>query len=66
MKVLDLFSKRQARQRGEVPDVFVYGVLPEQLRVQIVHIFRDYRGSAEEIESYGLMVASADEFIVNS
>jgi len=42
--VLDLFSKRQRRARGEVPDVYVYDKLPQELRVQIVHIVQDAFG----------------------
>ncbi|CAN7352790.1 hypothetical protein LJR143_001860 [Pseudoxanthomonas sp. LjRoot143] len=44
MGVFDLFSKRQKRARGEVPDVYVYNGLPQPLRVQIVHIIRDAFG----------------------
>lgn len=44
MGVLNLFSKRQRRARGEVPDVYVYDKLPNELRVQIVHIVRDAFG----------------------
>lgn len=44
MGVFDLFSKRQRRTRGEVPDVYVYDNLPHTLRVQIVHIVRDAFG----------------------
>jgi hypothetical protein len=44
MTVFDLFSKRQKRSRGEVPDVYQYETLPYQLRVQIVHIIRDAFG----------------------
>jgi hypothetical protein len=44
MTVFDLFSKRQKRSRGEVPDVYQYETLPNQLRVQIVHIIRDAFG----------------------
>ncbi len=44
MAVFDLFSKRQKRARGEVPDVYVYDKLPQQLRVQIVHIILDTFG----------------------
>ncbi|QKJ68189.1 hypothetical protein HQN60_11125 [Deefgea piscis] len=44
MGVFDLFSKRQQRARGEVPDVYVYDALPQTLRVQIVHIIRDAFG----------------------
>lgn len=45
MGVFDLFSKRQKRARGEVPDVYVYDKLPQQLRVQIVHIVQDAFGT---------------------
>ncbi|MCB9763909.1 MAG: hypothetical protein H6739_29330 [Alphaproteobacteria bacterium] len=40
MAIWDLFSKRQKRKRGEVPDVYTYDELPQKLRVQIVHIWR--------------------------
>jgi len=49
MGVFDLFSKRQRRARGEVPDVYVYDTLPHQLRVQIVHIIKDAFG----VDNYG-------------
>lgn len=56
MTVFDLFSKRQKRNRGEVPDVYQYETIPAELRVQIVHIIRDafgdpygYRGNELEI-----------------
>lgn len=42
--IVDLFSKRQKRLRGEVPEVYVYDEIPENLRVQIVHIIRDAFG----------------------
>jgi len=45
MSVFDLFSKRQKRSRGEVPDVYQYKTIPEGLRVQIVHIIRDAFGN---------------------
>jgi hypothetical protein len=41
MSVFDLFSKRQKRLRGEVPDVYFYDKIPYSLRVQIIHIW-DY------------------------
>lgn len=43
--VFDLFSKRQKRARGEMPDVYVYDDLPQPLRVQIVHIISDAFGT---------------------
>jgi len=44
MAVFDLYSKRQKRARGEMPDVYVYDNLPETLRVQIVQIISDAFG----------------------
>ncbi|BAY30314.1 hypothetical protein NIES2107_21580 [Nostoc carneum NIES-2107] len=44
MAVFDLFSKRQKRLRGEFPDVYQYDDIPNQLRVQIVHIMNDALG----------------------
>ncbi|MGF1761570.1 hypothetical protein L4D76_27435 [Photobacterium sagamiensis] len=44
MAIFDLFSKRQKRLRGEVSDVYQYDKLPQQLKVQIVHIVRDTIG----------------------
>lgn len=36
--IINLFSKRQKKSRGEVPDVYQYKEIPEPLRVQIIHI----------------------------
>ena len=47
MSVFDLFSKRQKRSLGEVPDVYQYKTIPEGLRVQIVHIIRDAFGDLD-------------------
>lgn len=44
MAIFDLYSKRQKRLRGEVPDIFMYDIIPTTLRVQIVHIIRDSIG----------------------
>lgn len=44
MAIFDLFSKRQKRLRGEVPDIYTYDNIPQNLRVQIVHIIRDSIG----------------------
>lgn len=53
MAIFDLFSKRQRRSRGEVPDVYVYDKLPHGLKVQIVHIIRDAIG----VDNYGSIKA---------
>ena len=36
MAIYDIFSKRQKRLRGEVPDVYTYDEIPKALRTQIV------------------------------
>lgn len=36
--IWDIFSKRQKRMRGEMPDVYQYKTIPQELRVQIIHI----------------------------
>ncbi len=66
MRIISLFSNRQKSLRGDVPDVFVYDKMPPELRVQIVHILRDYLGNEEEIHHSGKMVGGAYEFIVNT
>ncbi len=48
MSILDLFSKRQKRLRGEVSDVYVYDTIPQALRVQIVHIWDDSLGHYDD------------------
>ncbi len=47
MPIFDLFSKRQKRLRGEVPEIFTYDEIPNGLRVKIVHILRDAIGEDE-------------------
>ncbi|WP_422139675.1 STM4504/CBY_0614 family protein [Endozoicomonas sp. ALC020] len=44
MPIFNLFSKRQKKLRGEVPDVYVYEEIPQKFRVQVVHIIRDAIG----------------------
>ena len=44
MKIYELFSKRQKRIRGEVPDVYQHETIPEELRKQVIHIWRDVFG----------------------
>ena len=45
MAVHDLFSYRNRLAEGATPDVFVYNQLPESLRIQIIHIWRDAIGT---------------------
>ncbi|MCD2163833.1 STM4504/CBY_0614 family protein [Comamonas koreensis] len=62
MGVFELFSKRQKRARGEMPDVYVYDELPQTLRVQIVHIITDAFGEDIGYGGNG-SAASAYEFV---
>lgn len=59
MAIFDLFSKRQKRLRGEVPDIYTYDEIPQKLRIQIVHIICDaigedknYNGNAQEVYEF--------------
>lgn len=65
MAIFDLFSKRQKKLKGDVPDVYTYNNLPSALRVQIVHIWTDALGSDENYYQYD-KVKSAYKFIVDT
>jgi len=59
LAIYDLFSKRQKRLRGDVPDVYQYTNLPQNFRVQVVHIVKstigrdsDYSTPASKIYKY--------------
>jgi len=41
MPIFELFSKRQKKLKGEVPDVYQYKDIGQKFRVQVVHIVRD-------------------------
>lgn len=55
MAIANLFSKRQKQLRNEVPDVYQYDDIPQQLRVQVVHILRDLFGFEEPYDSNGCL-----------
>ncbi|WP_426117261.1 STM4504/CBY_0614 family protein [Pseudomonas sp. DSP3-2-2] len=48
MSLFEIFSKRQKRLRGEISDVYQYDILPDALRVQIVHIMLDTLGKPND------------------
>jgi len=52
VSILDLFSKRQKRLRGEYPDVYQYTDIPNQLRVRVVHIIKDAFGIDSCVPSF--------------
>jgi AbiJ-like protein len=66
MGIFDLFSKRQKKLRGEVPDVYTYDAIPNPLRVQIVHIWTDTLGNYNEYIDKYLRVEEAYKFIVET
>jgi len=55
MAIVDLYSKRQKRNSGEIPDVYQYTDLPLNFRVQVVQIIRDIIG-----QDYGRGSSSGD------
>jgi len=64
LAIFNLFSKRQKKLRGDVPDVYTYTDIPRPLRTQIVHIWLDTLGKADQY--YDGQVKVAYEFIVNT
>lgn len=60
MPIFELFSKRQKRLRGEVPDIYTYDIIPQTLKVQVVHILTDAIGkdknfSGKTVKVYELL-----------
>ena len=44
MAIMNLFSKRQRKMRGEKPDVYIYDEISQTLRIQIIYIITDTLG----------------------
>lgn len=53
MGIFELFSSRQKKARGDVPDVYQYKEIPNKLRVQIIHIIKATIGTRENNSHYG-------------
>ncbi|HDZ9157332.1 TPA: hypothetical protein RUY77_003617, partial [Vibrio cholerae] len=53
MAIFELFSSRQKKARGDVPDVYQYKEIPNKLRVQIVHVIKATVGTRENDSHYG-------------
>jgi hypothetical protein len=66
LAILDLFSKRQKRLRGEVPDVYVYNKIPVPLKVQIVHLWHDALGGIDEYNRLGGRINDVYKVIVEA
>jgi len=54
MPIFELFSKREKHKRGEMPDVYQYEQLPQEFRVQVVHIVRDVLGEPTEYSEHAV------------
>ncbi|MEZ8704550.1 STM4504/CBY_0614 family protein [Vibrio cyclitrophicus] len=52
MSIFELFSTRQKKARGEVPDVYQYTDIPQAFRVQVVQIIRDTVGIEQSYNQY--------------
>lgn len=44
MTIFELYSKRQKKLRGEIPEFFIYDNIPYNLRIQILQIINDVVG----------------------
>lgn len=60
MAIIELFSTRQKRLRGDVADVYSYDEIPAALRAQVIHIWDDSLGLdnyyVNSINNYTLIV----------
>ena len=59
MAIFDLFSKRQKRLKGELPEIYQFDDIPHPLRIQIVKIIDDAIG----MESYSSTTNEDYKFI---
>ena len=66
MGIFDLFSKRQKKLRGDVPDVYTYDAIPQPLRVQIVHIWQDALGNVDDYHDSYKGAFGAYKFVVET
>ena len=53
--IYNIFSKRQKKLRNENPDVYQYNMLPNEFRIQTVHIFNDILGDQKDAEEYPIL-----------
>lgn len=51
LAIIELFSERQKRLRGEVTDVYQYTDIPNKFRVQVMHILNDAIGEDSMYET---------------
>lgn len=63
MAIFDLFSKRQKRLQGDIPDVYVYDEVPHPLRVQLVQIIQDGIGTEEGARNETLLYSEIHKIL---
>jgi hypothetical protein len=63
MAIFDIFSKRQKKLRGEVPEIYIYDDIPNALRIQIVQIIKETIGVKKQIYNAQNEPAKAYQFI---
>lgn len=61
MAILDIYSKRQKKLRGEINDVYQYDDIPKPLKVQIIQIIKDSIGFSSDHDRYSSFENAADE-----
>jgi hypothetical protein len=62
---MTIFFKRQRQARGEVPDVYQYEILPDQLRIQFCHILNDiFKKPYDETNEKGRNIGKIARFVV--
>lgn len=66
MGVFDIFSKRQRALRGEFPDVYRYDTIPNALKVQVIHIWRETLGDEHAYQDGSFGTKNAYQFIVET
>lgn len=65
MTIFNLFSKRQKKIRGDIPDVYLYDDIPSILKVQIVHIWKDTLGNEQEYYEYSYKAKNTYKLIID-
>src|SRR5271165_2942897 len=63
MAIIEIFSKRQKRNRGEIPDILTYENIPVPLKVQIVKILQEAFGTDMSFYGYNNQPMLAYKFI---
>lgn len=63
MPIIDLFSKRKAKERGEISDIYSYDEIPQPLRIQIIHIWNETLGNIDEYRKTSSQIKDTYKFI---